>query len=226
MSLSDFIQKSDNHEQNFPLAKFCSKLELEDDIHLFNELYKEFNNYSLEMTISPKSSPILNQRACRACGATSLRDIDQQNKLMDKLLDELIQKFKINILGVTELYKDNKNIHTHNIISPCTENTRKKIKDYVKNYYQLYNNVVIILRPINDKKKYKEYMLKELNFQYHYYNENKERSLEKIKNEYEQKQADRKNKIYSDPILLHLNECAFDNCPICNWINKADLIEG
>lgn len=221
MSLSDFILKSDNHEQSATLAKLCSKMELEDDLHLFRELYNTFSNYALEMTISPKSSPILSKKACGACGATSLCDIEEQNKLMDSLLNELIIKFKINILGVTEFYKDKKHIHTHNIISSCTEKVRKKIKDYIKNYYNLYNNVIVVIKPISYKHKYLEYMTKELEFSYHYYNENKEKSIEKVKEEIENKEQQKLETIYSDPIKLHVYECTFKKCPICQWISKS-----
>lgn len=221
MSLSNFL-KSDNYtEQSATLAKLCSKLEYESNTTLFTQLYNQFPNYSLELTISPKSSPILLQKECGACGATHLCEIDKQNQLMDTLIEQLITKFKINILGVTELYKDNKNIHTHNIITPTPEKVQRKIKDYIKKYYDLHNNYIVNLKPIHDKYKYMEYMIKNNDFMYHYYNSNKEYSIDKILQELDDKHQAKMESIYRDPIKLHLHECTFKNCPICNWISES-----
>lgn len=222
MALLEFLNSNhDNFVHSVPLAKLCSKLEYESNTTLFSHLYNKFPNYSMELTISPKSSPILFQKACGTCGATSLREIDKQNQLMDTLIDELINKFKINILGVTELYKDNKNIHTHNIISPTPDKVQRKIKDYIKNYYNLHNNYIVNLKPINDKIKYMEYMIKTNDFMYHYYNVNKEYSLEKIQKEIDDKHQQKMEVIYKDPIKLHLHECTFTDCPICKWISES-----
>jgi len=217
MSLSEFFIKNLNNkiEHSLPLAKLCSKIELSDDFELFEILYNQFPNYSMELTISPKSSPILQQSECATCSRTSLREIHEQNDIMDKLLEELVDKFKINLLGVTEYYKDKKHIHTHNITSPIPERIRPKIKTYIKDYYELNNNIIVNLKPINSKIQYMQYMMKENDFSFHYHNTNKLYSLDKIEEEYREKPKPKP----LDEFQEHSITCCRTNCQICNWIS-------
>lgn len=226
MSLSEFLTRNSNNKSSIPsvLAKVCSILEHNNDTELFTELYNTFSGYSLELTISPKSSSVLQQPECATCGRASLRDASDQVVIMENLITELIKKFKINILGVIEEYKDGKHIHSHNIMSPVKEYKRKNIKEYIKSYYKLDNNYLVNIKPIQSKEKYKQYMLKETKYEYYYHNNNKELSIEKIEEEIENKKSKKENQIYGNPIKLHLSECIFDNCPICQWIYGSENV--
>lgn len=238
MSLSELLINSNPNNRSkksigSPLASLCSKLEYSNDEDLFNFIYDDFPAYSLELTISPKSSSVLLQTECATCGRASLRDLDQQSDIMYTLLNELLGKFKINILGVTELYGDQKNIHTHNIITPTPISIRSKIIKYIKAYYDLDNKYVVNIQPINSTEKFKQYMqkgfYKDETFNFHYYDRNKNYSLEKVKKEEHKEQQLiqyklKQEQIYNDPILFHLHDCDFENCPICKWINDSENV--
>lgn len=232
MSLLELLITSNKNAYAPPLASVCQNtehlLEYHDDPQLFEELYHEFNNYSLELTISPKSSPLLSVAACGACGATSILETSKQHDIMETLLEQLITKFKINILGVTELYKDKVHIHTHNVINNINMNAQKRLKKFIKNYYQLDNKIVVNLTPINSRLKYQEYMMKDFSYKFHYYNQNPEHLIDNRKENCYDKNIKKNQRkleiIYNDPIKLHKYECIFKECPICDWIKTNENV--
>ncbi len=213
-----------------PLAKLCSeKLQYSTDSDLLDLIYKDFSPYSLELTISPKSSSVLHNE-CASCGSASLRDLDQQSEIMYSLLNGLLETYKINILGVTEIYSDGKTLHTHNIISPTPISIRNKIIRNIQSHYKLYNNYVVRLSPVMSLDKYHDYLKKDIDggFAFHYYGENKEYTemkiqKEKLKDAQIEKYKQEQEIIYSDPIKLHLHECEFTDCPICKWIQDRNV---
>lgn len=228
MSLSEYIHCTRKMDCESDLAKdsqFFLDRFIDDD--LFSWLYNsKFNNYSQELTISPKSSPMLQKVACGACGATSLRELPTQEDLLIKLLTKITEKFKLNILGTIELYKDGKNLHCHCIINNLKENQKKKLKDYIKNYYHLYNRNIVNIQPIHSMLMFKKYMIKESYSEY-FYHHTKDSFDKDVKTQLEhqemleQKAADKLNAIYDDPIKEHLHFCTYDSCPICDWIKQG-----
>ncbi|AXQ66296.1 MAG: putative replicase [Circoviridae sp.] len=228
MTLSEFFTKIPNNIpspeiESLPLAKLSKTIEKSDDIDLFTDLYTNFPAYSMELTISPKSSPRVLQDECATCGRKSLRDLSQQVDIMNTLLEELINKFNINLLGVIENYKDNKNIHSHNIITPLPEKVRPKLRKYIKQFYNLNNNIIINLKPITQPHKYMQYMMKDLldneHYNYHYYNQNKSYSLEKIESE---KYNYPKHQM--DEFQEHSITCTRKQCQICDWISMLERL--
>ena len=224
MSLQDLIYTTSPKVKSIVSlsAKLCNKIEYFDQEDLFKELYNNFPPYSLELTISPKSSPILNQIDCSACGAHSLRSLDEQNKFMHELLEDIINKFKVNILGTTEKYKDNLHIHTHSIISPMPMNHRTRLRKYIQLRYELFNNILVNLKPIDYSDRFQEYLVKEPYCQYHYYNKNKLYNIDAVQAEMELKEKKELLKIYNCPILFHKHDCSFEICPICDWIEMKE----
>lgn len=204
-------------------------LERFQDDDLFSWLYNsKFNNYSQELTISPKSSDILQKQACGVCGATQLRCKSSQEDLLINLLTKITEKFKLNILGVIEEYKDGKNLHCHCIINNLKENQKKKLKDYIKTYYFLYNRNVVNIQPIHNMLMFKKYMIKEAYTEYFYHHTKDSFSKDvKLQLEHqemlEQKAADKLNAIYDDPIKEHVAFCTYDVCPICDWIQGRNV---
>jgi len=231
MTLFEYLIRNSNEKCIVsPLAKLCSeKLQYSRDIDLLDLIYKDFSPYSLELTISPKSSSVIHNE-CASCGSASLRDLDQQSEIMYSLLNELLETYKINILGVTEIYSDGKTLHTHNIISPIPISIRTKILRNIQSHYKLYNNYVVRLSPVMSLDKYNDYLKKDLEegFAFHYYGENKEYTemrieKEKIKQDKIDKYQKEQEIIYSDPIKYHLHYCVFENCPICQWIQGRNV---
>lgn len=190
MSLYDIISKVPYSDESFgdsgqsperlgeTLKKNLMYTECDDTyIHLYNE----FNNYSFELTISPKSSERLRRSACTACGcAGKLKELHEQYDIMMQLIEELICKFKINILGTVEKYKDNKNLHCHCIINNQTENKKNNIKKYIRTFYNLNNMNIVNLNPIKSRENYRKYLLKEPYGEYFYYNEGNDKNITEI----------------------------------------------
>lgn len=226
MSLSGYIHCTRKMDCESDLAKDSQFfLDRFTDDDLFSWLYNsKYNNYSQELTISPKSSSILQKQACGACGATHLRCLETQEDLLINLLTKMTEKFKLNILGTIELYKDGKNLHCHCIINNLKENQKKKLKDYIKNYYFLYNRNVVNIQPIHSMLMFKKYMIKEA-FSEYFYHHTKDSFTKDVKLQLEhkemleQKEADRLNAIYDCPIKEHIAHCTYSECPICNWIS-------
>lgn len=207
MSLSELLVKTSNNGHSPPLARLCPKsLQHTDDVDTFKYLYNSsFNDYCLELTISPKSSPRLQREACCACGATSLRDLKSQQEIMINLIEELINIYKINILGVIELYKDEVNLHVHCLINNQKEHKIKKIKKHIKNYYQLDNKSIVNIQPVKSKQHFRDYLIKEPYDDWFYYNEHNERPIEFIEREVKKLIKSRKN----------LCTCKIIQCQFC-----------
>lgn len=227
MSLSGFLTRTRKMDCEAPTLAKDSQFFLDrfNDDDLFTWLYNsKFNNYSLELTISPKSSPVLQQTACGACGATSLRDLDDQEEIMITLLTEITDKFKLNILGSIEEYKDKKNLHMHCIINNIKESQQRKLKDHIKQYYNLYTRSIINLKPVHNMLMFKKYMIKDSYSEYFYhhtkdsYDKDVKIHLDNVEKQ-EQIKADKLNSIYECPIKEHLAHCAYAECPICDWIS-------
>jgi len=232
MSLSNFIKKIDNHEARVcSLAKLSqnSVLEYTDNNDVFIELYKQFNGYDLELTISPKTSNLLQCMDCATCGRTALRALHEQETLLISLIEELVQNFKVNILGCFEKYKDNVHLHTHMIINNVNDKKRTKIRTHIKNYFNIHNNIVVNLKGINNFEKYGEYMIKDSYGEYFYASHNKVRTIEQIEKELienEEKELLKhklmEESLYSNPIKWHKYTCEHTNCPICRWIDSCE----
>lgn len=219
MSLYDILIKDSYDEHSFPddeviiLGETMQKLQFTKCTDTFKLLYSKFNNYSLELTISPKSSTLLRKDACCACGATSLRDVIDQIQIMETLFEKLIKNYNINILGVYELYGDGHNVHCHAIINNQDERIIRLMKNYIKNYYKLNNKNIINLSPIRNKDNYLKYLLKEQNSNHSsdslnhmfYYDENDENEIEYYEKEVFQKKINKKN----------LCECDIKICSYC-----------
>lgn len=220
MSLNEFlIKKSFNGLRSLPRQTSQPQLlQLEDNIEIIKELYKNFNEYSLEVTISPKSSEVLQRKACGTCGATSLMTLTEQEELLLKLVNELVIKFNLNVLGCLELYNDGIHLHTHMVIHNVKESKIRKIKEYIKIYYRLFNNVVVHINQIRNFVKYRDYLIKDNYGDFFYYIENKYRTIDEIKRDIEEKQAQKKryeDELYNDPFAYHLYECDRNNCELC-----------
>lgn len=204
-------------------------------IHMFNDtdlfIYKYnkyFNEYSFELTISPKSSPLLTERACAHCVRTKIKSLSDQEELIIKLISEITNEFKINILGTIELYKDNIHLHTHSIINNMKKSKLNKLKKKIYQYYSLDNKYIVNIKQIINIDKYREYLIKDT-YQYYCYNELDNHDIDQ---EIYQQELDKINNqklkvlhdIYSDPIKLHLHDCIFSDCPICNWIKQSENV--
>ncbi len=232
MSLSNFIKKIDNHEcESLPLAKLSQKsvIQFTDREDVFLEIYKMFNGYDLELTISPKTSNLLQSCECAACGRTKLISLDEQEQLMITLIKELVETYKVNILGCFEVYKDKIHLHSHMVINNVNDKKRTKIRKHIQNYYKIHNNIVVNLKGILSYDKYGEYMVKDSYGEYFYCTENKFRNIEDIEKEIiekEQKEMElnklKEESIYNDPIEWHKYTCEHTNCPICKWIGQCE----
>lgn len=202
MSLFDVLTKESYDGHSFELracpellGETMQKLMYTEDDDTYCHLYNEFNNYAVELTISPKSSPRLFREACCACGTTKLLELHEQYDIMMKLIEELISKYKINILGTVELYKDKVNLHCHCIMNNYSENRKNNIKKYIKDYYQLYNPNVVNLNPIKNKLLFRDYLIKSPYGDYFYHNELNEKNIAFIEREVrERKIQESKNK--------------------------------
>lgn len=196
-----------------------------DDDKLFIYKYqKYFNQYSFEMTISPKSSPLLFKEDCGACGANSILELHHQQEYIMNLLEEIVIKFKINILGTLELYKDKVHLHTHAIVNNMKESKLKRLQSYIKQFYSLDNKYIVNITKIRNYTKYKEYLIKD-SYEYYSYHEIEKHDQDiTLHSEILEKELElakqRLHNIYNDPIKLHLHECIFNECPICNWIKS------
>lgn len=185
MSLFDNLRKiSSDGKIVSPLGETIKKIVVQNLMYTScddtcQHLFEEFNNYSLEMTISPKSSPRLATAGCCTCGATSVQSLTDQHALLMTLINELIERFKINILGVVELYKDGVNLHSHCVINNQKQNKIKNIKKYIKDFYRLEGPSVQLV-PIRNREKYKQYLVKEPYGEYFYYAEYNEESMAHI----------------------------------------------
>lgn len=190
MSLSNFIKKIDNHgEHSSDLGRTmlsCSetnRLLYTNDIQTFNYLYNnKFNHYSLELTISPKSSYLFSQECCGACGATSTKDTNQQVKIIKDSIEKIIDKYNINILGVIELYKDGVTPHCHAVINNQSQSKIYKLKKYIKEYYNLPSRVIHI-SPVVNRIKFREYLSKDPYGEFFYYDKNNEKPIQTIEKE-------------------------------------------
>lgn len=187
MSLSNFIKKIDNHApdghsprlgETMPSCIETNNLLYTSDDELVHYLYnKSFNAYSLELTISPKSSKRLQKQACCTCGATSLMSPDEQQDILLELIEQLIRKFKFNILGVIELYKDGRNVHLHAVMNNQKESKLKKIKKYIMEYYGLSYRCAHI-EQLKSKNKYLQYIIKDPYSEFFYYDSINEKPIE------------------------------------------------
>lgn len=175
------------------LNNICDLLQTTYCIKIFDELYKNFNSYCIELTISPKSSPILNQaHNCPHCDSSQILHLEYQVILLHKLINRLIHVYDINILGVIELYSDKNNIHCHCIMNNQNPHKIKLIKNYIKKYYQALssNKSIVNIQEIRDRDNYRAYMKKDyLNMDpdpkynpidepFFYYNANDENNIE------------------------------------------------
>lgn len=216
------------------LAKLCQiyKYQLVNSITEFNVIYDTFNDYSNELTISPKSSKILYKNECKECNHKyNVVDIQEQYNMMVNLIDEIITKFKINILVVFELYTDNKNLHCHSIMQPLSKHKMKEIKKHIENYYWLYSRSVVNIAPVSSMVNYKEYMKKDIeenmknNIKPIYYNEEKITIRQLVSAE---RQQYLKLKKYMNPNPLdelqeHQLNCIYNPCKICDWIDAGTI---
>lgn len=214
------------------LAKLSQiyKYQLVNSIQEFNVVYDTFNDYSNELTISPKSSKILYKNECKECNNKyNIIDIQSQYDIMVNLIDELIEKFKINILTVFELYTDNKNLHSHSIMQPLSNHKMRQIKNYIENYYWLYSRSIVNLAPVSSRENYKEYMKKDIeenlknNLKPIYYNSEKITIRQLVS---AQRQQYLKLKKYLNPSPLdelqeHQLNCIYNPCRICEWIDAG-----
>ena len=222
--LSGILRKQFTPMHSLPLGQAMPNyINTFDESELFQYKYnKYFNEYSWELTISPKSSPELIQEECCACGARGLLTIEQQTELLYKLIKKIIINIKINILGTIELYNDKKHIHTHCIINNMSKHKEKKLRKLIKEYYNLDNQYVVNIKSINNYNRYKEYLIKD-SYEYYSYHELEKHDedmnthQEILEKEKQQRIIDLHN-IYEDPIKLHIHECIFKSCPICIWI--------
>lgn len=234
MSLSNFIKKIDNPKsESLPLAKLSqnSVIQFTDRKDIFQEIYKNFNGYDLELTISPKTSNLLQCMECATCGRTALRALHEQEELMITLVKELVHLFKVNILGCFEVYKDKIHLHSHMVINNVNDKKRTKIRKHIQNYYSIHNNIVVNLKGILSYNKYGEYMVKDSYSEYFYATGNKCRSIEDIEKEIAEKEEQeiimkkqKENCIYNDPIEWHKYTCEHTNCPICSWIESCENV--
>lgn len=214
MSLYEFLRKKSYSSIVSTLGETMPKIETYlmytscDDT--FEMLYKKYNNYSLELTVSPKSTPRHLQVGCCACGANTLKDVDQQVDIMMQLINNIIIRYKINILGTVELYKDKKNIHIHAIMNNHKPNKLKHIKKYIKDYYEL-GGPCVNLSPIRNRVKYCEYLTKEPYTEYFYFDLNNEKTIEKL--EEESQNNIKRNKC----------ECQITECKYCKNNNIKEI---
>lgn len=232
MSLSNFIKKIDNYEsESLTLGETLAKsvIQFTDREDVFLEIYKMFNGYDLELTISPKTSDLLQCMECATCGRTKLRSLDEQEQLMITLIKELVETYKVNILGCFEVYKDKIHLHSHMVINNVNDKKRTKIRKHIQNYYKIHNNIVVNLKGILSYNKYGEYMVKDSYGEYFYATQNKCRSIEDIEKEIiekEEKEMElnklKEESIYNDPIEWHKYTCEHTNCPICKWIGQCE----
>ncbi len=235
MSLLNFVKKefNDRVESSNALAELStiSVLQYTDNKEVFKELYKDFNPYDLELTISPKTSTMLQSMECATCGRASLNALDEQEMLMRTLITNLVLKYKINVLGCFELYNDKVNLHCHMIINNVNDNKRRKIKQYIREYYKLFNNNVVNLKDIISYDKYRDYLIKDNYGDFFYATFNKTRTIQQIEKELlekEEKEIEKhklwEESISNDPIQWHKYTCEFTDCPICRWIGQCENV--
>jgi len=214
MSLSNFIKKIDNHgEHSSDLGRTMlynnhKKLLYTNDTNTFNYLYNtKFNHYSLELTISPKSTYLFTKECCGACGATSIKSTSEQVTVIQQSIEQLINQFKINILGVIELYKDGATPHCHAVINNQSQSKLNKIKKWIKNYYELPSRVYHI-SPIINRIKYLQYLTKEPYGEYFYHDQNNEKPIQTIEKEIQTIKS------------KHQCNCVFVQCKNCTDIEE------
>ncbi len=221
--LKNFLSQK-SHSIVSPLGETMPKyINTFDDDKLFTYKYqKYFNEYSFEITISPKSSQLLFKEDCGACGASSILELHKQQEYLMELLEQIVIKFKINILGTLELYKDQVHLHTHAIMNNMKNSKLKRLEKHIKQYYSLDNKYLVNIKKIKNYNKFKEYLIKD-SYEYYSYHEHElhDQDITTHREKLEQEQEILKQKlhnIYNDPIKLHLHECIFNECPICDWI--------
>lgn len=220
-------------DASLPLAKLAITQEIktlssQDEVEI---MLSTFGEYDLEMTISPKSSNRLKSDACITCGyAASCCPTEDQYEIMVELMQELVNKFSINITTVYEYYKDKINLHSHSIINRISRNKITKIKNYINNYYEIYSPILVNIKPIKNIDYYKIYMMKDISdmiddtYYPTYYTDNKIniKELSKIKELDLRKLQQRFNPI--DEFAEHQLNCIYDKCRICEWISRTERI--
>jgi len=213
----------DGGGQSGGLGELCPISELRDNDE-YEAMYSTFNEFCLELTISPKSSDKISN-SCVHCGQINCTvNSDEQHQIMSILIAQLVTKYKLNILTVFEKYMDGINIHSHSILCNVSDYKKKQIKKYIQDYYQLYNPTVVRLTSVNSINKYKHYMKKSIDYTEYKPIAYTGNDVSDITKKYIQQQTQFKRKYFSE-FDEHMLNCTHKNCRICQWI-QATAISG
>lgn len=172
MSILDYINITSNETSNegpsgpghsLSLGETMPNFVLNESI-TYEDIYN-FSSYDYAITISPKGSPIFRTyvKPCDKCkkGDIVKDNISTQWFKFVKLFDELEKQFKINFVICFEYYKDKQDIHCHGILRKSIGIDKRKIINYINNYFKVDNYILCDIREIGSFDKWCKYIIKD-----------------------------------------------------------------